>query len=221
MRQKTKALASAAALILQGPFLAFLAHQSLAGYAALSAASGILALSVGASLSRPWARAGARELASMASIGTLAMLVGWFADAGFRPLVGNNICLCGCTDSLAGLGLIVHFQWMQGCMLAACAAVTLMANRDHPVRLGHGRVALQVVASSVLMLAGMAAAGWAMGSLRFQGPVYSLFASYGAMSAGMIAGAAFALRLSRDETFPSFSSEALSHIRWAARTATK
>jgi hypothetical protein len=39
------------------------------------------------------------------------------------------------------------------------------------------------------------------------------------MSAGMIAGAAFALRLSRDETFPSFSSEALPQVRWAARTA--
>ena len=221
MRQKPKALAFSVALILQGPFLAFLAHQSLAGYAALSAASGILALAVGATLSRPRTRAGARKLASMASIGTFAMLVGWFADAGFKPLVGSNVCLCGCTDSLAGLGLIVHFQWVQGCMLAACAAVTFMATRDQPVRLGQRQVAFQVVASSAFMLAGMAAAGWAVGSFHLQSPSSSLFASYGAMSAGMIAGAALALRLSRDEPFPLFSSEALPQVQWATRTSIK
>jgi hypothetical protein len=155
----------------------------------------------------------------MASMGTLAMLVGWFADAGFGPLVGNRVCLCGCSDSLTGLGLVSRFHWMQGCMLAACSVVTFMAAREQPAPFSLGWIALQVVTSSILMLAGMAVAGWAMGTLSFQNPTSALFASYLAMSAGMVIGASFAGRLQPRTRHTFNSKEAASQDRWAQTPA--
>ncbi len=221
MGQRAETLVPCAALALQGPFIAFLSRQSPAGYIALSALLGTLALGLGAFLGRPRARGVVRDLAVMSSTGTLAMLVGLFADAGFRPLVGSGSCLCGCTGSPTGLGLISGFHWMQGCMLATCAALTLLAVRQLPVPPSLGRISLRVVASSTLMLAGMAVAGWAVGSLRLQSPTLALFAAYPAMSAGMAAGAALAPRLRLGtHGFPD-SSGAPSRGGWALATIVK
>ena len=217
MGQRVKTFAPSAALAVQGPFIAFLSCQSPIGYVVLSIVSGTLALGLGAFLNGPWSRTGIRKQALMASMGTLAMLVGWFADAGFGPLVGNRVCLCGCSDSLTGLGLVSRFHWMQGCMLAACAAVTLMAAREQPAPFSPGWTTLQVVASSILMLAGMAVAGWAMGTLRFQSPTSALFASYLAMSAGMVIGASFAARLQPWTRHMFTPKEAPSHDGWVKR----
>jgi hypothetical protein len=195
MGPRAETLALSAAVALQGPFLAFLAGQSAAGYVVLSAAAGIAALGVAAALDRPRTGDKFRALALMASAGSLAMLLGWYADAGFRPLVGTGICLCGCPSSLAGLGLVSRLHWMQGCMLGACALAT-WATAPHRARSpGHARIGRRILSSSVLMLGGMAAAGWAVGILRFQSPASTLFASYLAMTAGMAAGSALAVRL--------------------------
>jgi hypothetical protein len=84
---------------------------------------------------------------------------------------------------------------MQGCMLGACALAT-WATAPHRARSpGHARIGRRILSSSVLMLGGMAAAGWAVGILRFQSPASTLFASYLAMTAGMAAGSALAVRL--------------------------
>jgi hypothetical protein len=206
MGQRAKTLASSGALALQGPFIAYLSRQSPGGYVVLSVASVALALVL--------AEFKGRSLALMASMGTLAMLVGWFSDAGFRPLVGAGVCLCGCTDSLAGLGLISHFHWMQACMLTACAAATVVEAREQPAPC-LGRIALQVAASSVMMIAGMAAFGWTMSTVRFPSAASSLLASYLAMSAGMVAGCALALRLSPDARDNSHPSETRPSGCWA------
>jgi hypothetical protein len=214
MGPRAKTLASCAALALQGPFIAYLSRRSPAGYAAFSAAWGTLALGLGAFLGGPRARGGARDQALMATTGTLAMLFGWFADAGFRPLVGNAVCLCGCPGSLTGLGLISRLHWMQLCMVAACAGMILVAERERPAR-GPWRTAREVAASSLSMLAGMAVAGWLAGTLRPVSPAPALLTAYLAMSAGMVVGAGLAARLPSGARDRSLSNEASSHDGWA------
>jgi hypothetical protein len=197
-------LAPSAAVALQGPFLSFLSGQSAAGFVVLSAAAGIAALGMAAALNRPRAGDRVRALTLMASAGSLAMLVGWYADAGFRPLVGTGICLCGCPTSLAGLGLVSRLHWMQGCMLGACALATWASAPDRTRSPGHARIGRRILSSSVLMLAGMAAAGWAVGNLHLPSPASTLFAAYLAMTAGMAAGSALAVHLaSAAPPFPS------------------
>ena len=56
---------------------------------------------------------------AMFSVGGLAMLGGWWADAGFAAVVRDGVCLCGCAQSNMGLGLLAKFTWMDGGMLLA------------------------------------------------------------------------------------------------------
>jgi hypothetical protein len=56
---------------------------------------------------------------AMFSVGGLAMLAGWWADAGFAAVVRNGVCLCGCAQSNMGLGLLAKFTWMDAGMLLA------------------------------------------------------------------------------------------------------
>jgi hypothetical protein len=123
------------------------------------------------------------------------MLVGWYFDAGFRPMVGQGICLCGCADSAAGLGLVSGFHWMQGLMLASCAMGTLASGGASGVPAVVAGFRLLV--SSAFMLAGMAVAGWAEGRLRVSDPSLGLVLSYFAMAAGMTAGASIAASLNQ------------------------
>lgn len=117
------------------------------------------------------------------------MILGWLLDNGFRPLAGSGACLCGCADSLAGLGLVGRLHWMQGCMLASCAAATLVSARSHPGHLGLPALAAKAFLSCAMMISGMAASGWAAGALRFASPTATMMVSYASMSVGMLAGA--------------------------------
>jgi hypothetical protein len=56
---------------------------------------------------------------AMFSVGGLAMLAGWSADAGFAAVVRDGVCLCGCAQSNMGLGLLAKFTWMDAGMLLA------------------------------------------------------------------------------------------------------
>ena len=123
------------------------------------------------------------------------MLVGWYADAGFKPLIGAGICLCGCADSPTGLGLVTSFHGMQVGMLGACA-VSIPASA-HETGSAPLRRIVRFLLSSAGMLAGMSGAGWMIGCLRIPDPTAGLFASYLAMSAGMTAGGVIAGRLGR------------------------
>jgi hypothetical protein len=188
METRAKALASSAALGAQGPMLAYLSRQPLAGWILLSGAFLCAAFGLYAHLTRRPAAAGATERALMATVGGMAMLAGWFADAGFAPLLGGGICLCGCADSLSGLGLVSRFHWMQASMLLACAAVTTMEKGWRSGQFGLRGIVGRLMLSSIGMLAGMAAAGRAVGTFQFRSPASALATSYLAMCAGMYAG---------------------------------
>jgi hypothetical protein len=190
MGRRAEAIAAPAALALQGPFLAYLSGQPPSGFAALSVASAALAAALRGILLRGKGTGPFRTLFLNLTLGSLGMLVGWYADAGLGPLVGRGICLCGCGDSLVGLGVVGRFHWMQACMLVACTAATLA---EQPARVSHPlRAAGRVLASSLLMLAGMASASWVTATLQMADPRSALVASYLSMTAGMAAGCALA-----------------------------
>src|SRR5580698_4138503 len=194
MTRKAEVLTAAVGLGAQGPFLAYLSSQSFVGYIALSSMSAVPAVSMAALLWAPGRRDALLKHSLEASLGLVGMLVGWYADAGFRPLAGSGICVCGCSDSLTGLGLLAHFHWMQAFMLVACAVTPFISGT---VQEAAPRRA-QVVRAALLapaMLVGMAVASLAMGAFRFQGTSYALLASYLAMSIGMLAGSSIATGL--------------------------
>ena len=112
-------LVFAVALVLQGPVIAWLGGFHGVGAAGfvilfLAAAAAVLLWS----RDRTWSPA-ARMTMAMFSVGGLAMLAGWWADAGFAAVVRNGVCLCGCAQSNMGLGLLAKFTWMDAGMLLA------------------------------------------------------------------------------------------------------
>jgi P-type Cu+ transporter len=126
---RVERLVFALALALQGPVIAWLGGftgATAAGFIALFLAAG-LALLLG-SRDRLWSPA-ARMTMAMFSVGGLAMLAGWWADAGFGAVVRNGVCLCGCPDSTLGLGLLGRITWMEAGMFAA-ALPGLFLERD-------------------------------------------------------------------------------------------
>jgi hypothetical protein len=175
------------ALALQGPLLAYLSRQSTLGSVLLTLASLAAAeLSVLLLVLPPVAPAFRRRVVGL-SLGSLAMLVGWLVDAGRQPLIGAGVCLCGCADSPAGLGLLLHPTWVQGCMVLACAASAWESPGQGSLH--RARYAVRTVVNSLGMLVGMAAAGWTLGRLHtFVEPVAGLLASYAVMAAGMAFG---------------------------------
>ncbi|HZZ19520.1 MAG TPA: hypothetical protein VFE25_09130 [Opitutaceae bacterium] len=193
MRRSTEALIGAGAVALQGPFLAYLSRQPAWGTLLLTASFLVPAAAVNRSVSRRAAPAGP-DLSFCLCLGTLGMLAGWFADAGFRPLVGAGVCLCGCADSMTGFGLLTSFHWMQGLMLASCAAGAA-ASEGLSSLLSPGS-SLRLLCTSLCMLAGMAVAGWCEGGLRILNPSLGLVFSYLAMALGMAAGSVIGERLS-------------------------
>ncbi|MFM8720417.1 MAG: hypothetical protein ACKOFH_12965, partial [Chthoniobacterales bacterium] len=122
-------LVFAAALALQGPVIAW-----LGGFHGTSASGfGVLFLAAGAAVllwsrERAWSPAACMTMA-MFSVGGLAMLGGWWADAGFAAVVRNGVCLCGCAQSNMGLGLLAKFTWMDAGMLLA-ALPGLFVDKD-------------------------------------------------------------------------------------------
>ncbi len=119
----------AIALALQGPVIAWLGGFHGAGAAGfvilfLAAAAAVLLWS----RDRAWSPA-ARMTMAMFSAGGLAMLAGWWADAGFAAVVRDGVCLCGCAQSNMGLGLLAKFTWMDAGMLLA-ALPGLFVDKD-------------------------------------------------------------------------------------------
>lgn len=109
----------ALALALQGPAIAW-----LGGFRGTAAAGFVLLFLAAAAAVLLWSRQrawmpAARMTMAMFSAGGLAMLAGWWADAGFAAVVRDGVCLCGCAKSNMGLGLLATFTWMDAGMLLA------------------------------------------------------------------------------------------------------
>jgi Cu+-exporting ATPase len=178
-------LAFAVALALQGPVIAWLGGFRGAGAAGfvilfLAAAGAVLLWS----RDRIWSPA-ARMTMAMFSAGGLAMLAGWWADAGFAAVVRDGVCLCGCADSNMGLGLLATFTWMDAGMLLA-ALPGLFVDREI-----FQSVSSRVwcwLAGLVGMFLGMEVGAIALAGLPITAASAQFFLTYAAMVLGMCLG---------------------------------
>jgi Cu2+-exporting ATPase/Cu+-exporting ATPase len=180
-------LVFAAALAVQGPVIAWLGGFHGAGAAGfvilfLAAAGAVLLWS----RERPWTPA-ARMTMAMFSVGGLAMLGGWWADAGFTAVVRDGVCLCGCAQSNMGLGLLAKFTWMDAGMLLA-ALPGLFVDKDAFLSLS-SRVWCWM-AGLIGMFLGMEVGAVALAGLPIDANSASaqFFLTYAAMVIGMCLG---------------------------------
>lgn len=182
-------------LFIQGLVLCWLGafHGSTAtGLAVLFAVGGLLV----------WALCNLRPLPAesrvalfMFSVGGLAMLAGWWADAGFAPVVRDGVCLCNCPDSTMGFGLLGGVNWMDAGMLAASLPMFFVTTMGT-----HRSRWLCWLAGLVGMLLGMRVATWLASFLPTQMPQINFFAGYGAMLFGMVLGMIVACAAARKIT---------------------
>ncbi len=171
----------ATALALQGPAIVY-----LGGFHGFTAAGFVLLFLITGVACGVWlARRAFSPFAEMAlgmfSIGGLAMLGGWWADAGFAAVVRDGACLCGCVKSNMGLGLFAKINWMDVSMLAA-SVPGMMIERNPRNRWTCW------LAGVVGMLVGMEAAAWLMTLIPMTMPHVNFFGTYGAMMFGMCLG---------------------------------
>ena len=175
-------MAIALALIVQGPFIAYLG--SFTGPTAFGFVFLFLVLGLGLffwQIRRRFAL-DAEVALVMFSFGGIAMLVGWWMDAGFAPVVRDGVCLCSCGDSTMGLGLLGGLGWMDGGMLAASIPMFFLEERR-----GASRV-MCWMAGLIGMIVGMKAAVWLASHLSNSLPQLNFFATYAAMALGMCVG---------------------------------
>ncbi len=175
----------AAALALQGPVIAWLGGfrgPSAIGFIALFlAAAGAVLLW---SRDRTWSPA-ARMTMAMFSVGGLAMLGGWWADAGFAAVVRDGVCLCGCAKSNMGLGLLAKFTWMDAGMLLA-ALPGLFVDKEI-FRSVSSRVWCWI-AGLIGMFLGMEIGAVALAGLPITAASAQFFLTFAAMVLGMCVG---------------------------------
>ena len=176
-----KALAIAGGVALQGPAIVYLGgfHNGTAW--------AFLALFLAAGFGAGWMMKSTRSAHSemtlgMFAVGGLAMLAGWWADAGFAAVVRDGVCLCGCPDSTLGRGLFLRWNWMDASMVVASLQSFT----------GIGGIPVNRWKSWLLgllgMFAGMQAAVWIMGLATPSNPQVHFMATYVAMLFGMSGG---------------------------------
>ncbi len=176
-------------IAIQGPIISALGSFegiSAAGFVALFATAATIALWT---LRKRRTDRPAGMALGMFSLGGVAMLAGWWADAGFGAVVRDGICLCGCATSTMGLGIFAKANWMTGAMLAASVPAFALEGRTFPR--WTARVACWVSGLAGMML-GMQGAALIMAQLPPENPQAHFFATYAAMIFGMVLGMAAA-----------------------------
>ncbi len=178
----------AATLLVQVPLVGWLGRLSGPAWIACG-----LVLTLGAAISI-WPRsqrwAVARVSLAMLGPGNLLMLVGWWADAGFGPVMRNGVCLCCQSHHYFELG--ARIPWMYVGMLAG--GLPSMWPGLRGLARGLGRWTLLALAATG-MVGGM---GWgAEWVLRALGPGHpqQFPVALAGMSAGMLCGMFFACAL--------------------------
>jgi hypothetical protein len=188
-------LVFAAALAAQGPAIAWLGGfrgTTAAGFITLFLAAGLVLLLW--TRNRTWLPS-ARMTTAMFTFGGLAMLAGWWIDAGFAAVVRNGVCLCGCPDSPLGQGLLGKISWMEVGMIAS-AVPGLFLDR---VTDAFPRRLWCWVAGLAGMLVGMKLAAGALAGLPVNEASASaqFFLTYAAMVGGMCLGMLAGCELAR------------------------
>lgn len=178
------------ALAIQGPVLSYSAQLDLMGWIALSALTVALSLGLAVYVSRVSTPTPVRMGLAMISIANLGMLLGWLADAGFKPLVSDGVCLCSCPMSVIGWGMFLSLNWTHGGMLLlSIPAMWFLA----PKGLGLLRCSslwkfLHLFVGMLGMLLGMDLAAVFMGEVIVVEPQQQLMLNFISMTLGMLIG---------------------------------
>ncbi|MBU6402374.1 MAG: cation-translocating P-type ATPase, partial [Verrucomicrobia bacterium] len=176
---------------LQGPYIAWLG--GLWSWSAAAVVLMCLALGFGITRARtrnPELQRYAGMAGAMLGAGNWGMLLGWWADAGFSPVVQNGVCL-GChPHSLLAAGAF-HLPWMYVGMLILGLPPML---RDAANRAGLNRVWLGVL-SALGMMAGMGYGGAL--AVEWTGSTASFLPALVGMTLGMLLGMLFCCELGR------------------------
>ena len=178
----TAALLLAAAVAVCGPLLAYLSGLGPGAGAALG-----LVFAMGAWVlflyRDAWQRAAfGGPFTFMLGLGTLGMLLGWWADAGFAAVVRDGACMCGCAGSNLGLGLLGGLNWMNGGMLLFSLPAFWLGGE---AARGSQRAVARFALCLALMLLGMNLGAWSLSRISITEGTPHFFFSFGAMWAGM------------------------------------
>ncbi len=130
-----------------------------------------------------------RQSVNMVAIGGLAMLGGWWIDAGLAPVVRDGVCLCGCAKSDLGWGLIMNIRFMDLAMLAACLGMALADPSRRRIPIWAWSI------GAVGMLIGMKVGVAPMALVPIENAHASFVLSYIAMLLGMLLGWVVASRI--------------------------
>lgn len=123
---------------------------------------------------------------AMLGPGNLGMLAGWWADAGFGPVMRDGVCLC--CQSHHYFDLSGHVPWMHvGMLLSSLPWMLRPLRRFTPAR----PLAVGIAIQSVGMVLGMSYG--ADLALKWAGPMHPLqfLVAFAGMNAGMLAGMFF------------------------------
>jgi len=190
---KWKRWALRISLFLQAPLLIGLGDLAI-GPAALVVALGALGAWAsersfffrGVGVSGPRATDWSPMVWGMLGPSNLAMLVGWWADAGFGPVMRSGVCLCCSGHRFFSWG--AGIPWMTGAMLVS--GLFFMRGAILPWPKNSIRIAI-ATALALSMAGGM---NWGASLvLRWAGPghPWQFLIAYGGMTAGMMSGMLF------------------------------
>ncbi|HSI84653.1 MAG TPA: cation-translocating P-type ATPase [Candidatus Methylacidiphilales bacterium] len=186
----------------QGPILTHLGQTDMVAYVL----SGLTSLMAGLLVLHYW-RALRYHLSwqmaiSMLSAGNLAMLIGWWGDAGLGPIIREGVCLCGCATSPLGKGLW-HPHYMHTAMvLGSLPAMALVSDGSKALAGSAWQRWRHSIFLTIGMLAGMMFSGYIISCLRLPDPQVEFFFSYFAMSVGMVLGMFAACAVWRERRVP-------------------
>ena len=181
-------------LALQGPFIAWLGQLSTVATVVAITACTLAGIAIARfrSSNTELTRYAAMTFAMLA-LGNWGMLLGWWADAGFAPVMRLGVCLCCHSRDYFALTSF-KVPWMYLGMLVLGLPPMLAA--PLPARLRAGRWWTGIV-SGIGMVVGMA---WGASlALRWAGPMHpqQFLLAFGGMTFGMLAGMIFACELTR------------------------
>ncbi|MCI0747172.1 MAG: cation-translocating P-type ATPase [Verrucomicrobia subdivision 3 bacterium] len=188
-------------LAMQGPFVAWLGHLSFSAGAAtvIGFAFGGIAL-VRLHTRNSNLQSLAAMTVAMLALGNWGMLLGWWMDAGFRPVMQTGVCLCCNAHAYFALNGW-HVPWMYVGMVAFGVPPMLWSPPSRLNRLSRWIIGLL---ATVGMILGMSFG--ASIALKWAGPLHpqQFLIALGGMTLGMLAGMIFFCELARVLTRRSF-----------------
>lgn len=171
----------------QGPLIAHIAQLSFPTALALTVAAilaGVLTL-------RFWSRChslNGQMTVAMLSAGSLGMLLGWWFDTGFQPVVAASHSCCHTASGPWWQPLAPWTGMNLGMILASLPAMVLVRDRKIPLLDSIRNRWIHALWGTVGMWLGMALSGYVMAWFPKLEPQPQFFLSFAAMTIGMLLG---------------------------------